>query len=71
LNVVVDERHRGKGYGAEICGSLLAAAKRLGAHTAYLQVEQSNKEAVNLYKKLGYEIAYSYWYRVKSLAGNA
>jgi len=67
LNVVVDERYRGKGYGTEICESLLAAAKHLDAHTAYLQVEQSNKEAVNLYKKLGYEIAYSYWYRIKKL----
>jgi len=71
LNVVVDKRFRGKGYGIEICESLLAAAKSLGAHTAYLQVEQSNKEAVNLYKKLGYEIVYSYWYRIKRLVDNA
>ena len=65
LNVVVDEQYRGKGYGTEICESLLSAAKRIGAHTAYLQVVQENHKAVKLYKKLGYKIIYSYWYRVK------
>ncbi|MDR1206121.1 MAG: GNAT family N-acetyltransferase [Peptococcaceae bacterium] len=65
LNIVVDEAQRGKGFGAEICESLLAAAKRLGAHTAYLQVVRDNRKAVNLYTKLGYETVYSYWYRVK------
>jgi GNAT superfamily N-acetyltransferase len=65
LNIVVDESQRGKGYGKEICESLLAAAKRLGSHTAYLQVIQNNHTAVNLDIQLGYKIIYSYWYRVK------
>ncbi|MCL2401454.1 MAG: GNAT family N-acetyltransferase [Oscillospiraceae bacterium] len=65
LNIVVDETQRGKGYGAAICESLLSAAKNLGAHTAYLQVEQGNARAVSLYTKLGYRPIYSYWYRVK------
>ena len=65
LNVVVNEPLRGKGYGREICESLLSEAKRLGAHTAYLQVVKDNGAAVNLYMKLGYKILYSYWYRVK------
>jgi len=64
-NIVVNESDRGRGYGEEICVSLLAEAKRHGAHTSYLQVVQKNHAAVNLYKKLGYETAYSYWYRVK------
>jgi len=64
LNIVVDEPQRGRGYGKKICESLLSAAKRIGAHTAYLQVVQENHTAVNLYKKLGYEKIYSYWYRV-------
>lgn len=64
LNIVVDESRRGKGYGTEICESLLSAAKRLGAHTAYLQVVQDNTKAVNLYTKLGYTVSYAYWYRV-------
>ena len=65
LNIVVDETQREMGYGTEICGSLLDAAQRFGAHTAYLQVVQNNQIAVNLYTKLGYKTIYSYWYRVK------
>ena len=65
FNVVIDEQHRGKGYGRKICESLLAAAKQLGVHTTYLQVVQNNRTAVNLYTKLGYKTLYSYWYRVK------
>jgi GNAT superfamily N-acetyltransferase len=66
MNVMVDENERGKGYGEELCLSLLHAAKARGAHTAYLQVEQANEKARNLYTKLGYKTVYSYWYRVKS-----
>ncbi|MCL2773265.1 MAG: GNAT family N-acetyltransferase [Oscillospiraceae bacterium] len=65
FNIVVDEPQRGKRYGTEICESLLFAAKRLGARTAYLQVVQDNWKAINLYIKLGYKTAYSYWYRFK------
>jgi N-acetylglutamate synthase-like GNAT family acetyltransferase len=65
LNIVVDEPQRGKGYGRELCESLLTASKKLGAHTAYLQVVQNNVTAVNLYEKLGYKTVYSYWYRMK------
>ena len=68
LNIVVNAPHRGKGYGKEICESLLSAAKRMHAHTAYLQVVQDNNKAVALYTKLGYKKIYSYWYRVKKEA---
>ena len=65
FNVVVDETHRGKGYGKGICESLLYAVKNIGVENAYLQVVQDNDKAVNLYTKLGFEKLYSYWYRVK------
>ena len=65
FNVVVDEEQRGKGYGIGICESLLSEAKRIGAHTSYLQVVQHNHTAINMYTKLGYKNLYSYWYRVK------
>jgi len=68
LNVVVAEPHRGKGYGKEICESLLSAAKNAAAHTAYLQVMPENLKAMNLYAKLGYKKAYSYWYRKKRVS---
>jgi ribosomal protein S18 acetylase RimI-like enzyme len=65
LNIVVDAAKRGNGYGTEVCESLLAAVKEMDAHTAYLQVVQDNAKAINLYKKLGYNKVYSYWYRIK------
>ncbi|MCL1964732.1 MAG: GNAT family N-acetyltransferase [Firmicutes bacterium] len=65
LNIVVDAPRRGKGYGRGLCESLLAESKRLGAHTAYLQVARENEKAVSLYTKLGFTTIYSYWYRVK------
>ena len=67
LNILVDEQFRGRKYGMEICVSLLSEAKRLGVHTAYLQVEQNNQIALNLYTKLGYKTIYSYWYRIKHI----
>ena len=68
LNIVVDEVKFGNGYGREICTSLLSEAQRIGAHTAYLQVTQTNQRAVNLYTSLGYKQVYSYWYREKRKA---
>lgn len=65
LNVVTDEKHRGKGYGRKLCESILAKSMEEGATTAYLQVVQSNVIANQLYASLGYSKIYSYWYRVK------
>lgn len=64
-NVIVDEACRGKGYGRQLCESLLSEAVKAGAHTAYLQVVQGNAAAIHLYELLGYRRLYSYWYRVK------
>lgn len=65
VHVVVDEIYRGQGYGKKLCETLLCEAKKLGAHTAYLQVVQNNEIAIKMYEKLGYQKLYSYWYRVK------
>lgn len=67
-NVVVDEKHRGKGYGRMLCETLLSCLKKEGVHTAYLQVVQTNTPAVKLYAGLGFKKLYSYWYRVKTLS---
>lgn len=67
LNVIVEEKHRGRGFGRQLCESLLCEAKLRGVHTSYLQVVQNNKTAINLYEKLGYKNVYSYWYRVKEI----
>jgi len=64
-DIVVDSEHRRKGFGYDLCRALLAEAGKHGAKSAYLQVVAANAPAVALYKKLGYQHNYQYWYRVK------
>ena len=61
-NVVVDPAQRGQGLGEKLCRAILAKAKEDGARYAYLQVVQGNNVALNLYRKLGFEKVYTYWY---------
>ena len=65
LDIVVKEEYRGYGFGKVLCGTLLEKAKGKGATAGYLQVVDSNAVAKGLYKSLGFEEMYSYWYRVK------
>jgi N-acetylglutamate synthase len=55
--------HRRRGLGAAIMGTLLAEASRRGSRAAYLQVTADNAAALGLYRQLGFEQAYDYWYR--------
>ena len=64
-NVVVSPELRGHGLGKKVCSAILKKAYEDGAHHSYLQVVQTNTVAVNLYKKLGFEKLYSYWYMKK------
>jgi ribosomal protein S18 acetylase RimI-like enzyme len=48
----------------DIVNSLLYWGSVQGAKFAYLQVEEANTAAVNLYQKLGFKKSYIYWYRV-------
>ena len=61
-NVIVAKEYRGLGLGKKVCAALLEKARVSGAHQSYLQVVQTNTVAANLYKKLGFEKLYSYWY---------
>ncbi len=61
-NVVVDPTLRGKGLGKKICWAAISGSKNIEAEFSYLQVIESNEIALNLYKKLGYEKLYTYWY---------
>ena len=61
-NVIVSSELRGHGLGKKVCSAILEKARETGAQYAYLQVVQTNTVAVNLYKKLGFEKIYSYWY---------
>ena len=61
-NVIVLSELRGHGLGMKVCSAILEKVRETGAQYAYLQVVQTNNVAVNLYKKLGFEKIYSYWY---------
>jgi len=65
FDIIVAPQHRQKGYGQDICYSLLCAASQHGAKTAYLQVVADNSNAIHLYEKIGFKNSYQYWYRVK------
>ena len=54
-SVYVDKENRGKGLGTLLSSSILASLGGKGIDAAYLGVNQSNKAAVALYKKLGFE----------------
>ena len=64
-DIVVDSAHRQRGLGYDLCRALLAEAVKHGAKSAYLQVVAANAPAIALYKKIGYQHLYQYWYRVK------
>lgn len=65
FDIVTDPAFRGQGLGAQLIGSILTWAKAQGAQQAYLQVMVDNTPALNLYRKLGFQEIYRYWYRVK------
>ena len=66
FDIVVDENHRGKGFGREIVQTILSEGLKRGVRNSYLQVMLNNPIALGLYGKLGYREIYRYWYRKKS-----
>lgn len=65
--IVVDEQHRQQGAGTIVTRGLSHWGKSNGTKYAYLQVEQDNIPALNLYKKLGFRIFYGYRYFEKDI----
>ena len=61
----VDAGHRRQGLARRICEALLTEGRRAGAEKAYLQVVAGNEPAISLYRDLGFETAYTYWFRLK------
>lgn len=61
--VHVHPAYRGRGLGMAICNALLGSGVQRGAAKAYLQVVQNNAPAQTLYKSLGFETFYTYWFR--------
>jgi len=64
FDLCVVEAERRRSHGTAIVGAILACAAEAGARTAYLQVHSMNAQALALYRRLGFETAYPYWYRV-------
>lgn len=64
-DIHVMEQYRRKGFGNKICKSIINEGIKNGADLAYLQVTSLNEKAIKLYKSLGFEKVYTYWYRVK------
>lgn len=63
-SVIVDEAHRGQGLGRRIVSGLMSWARAMACRTAYLQVDQTNKAAIGLYRSLGYRELYAYETRI-------
>ena len=58
------ERYRGRGVGWSINCALSMWGEENGAQKAFLQVEAKNTPALALYESMGFDIMYTYWYRV-------
>lgn len=54
LNIAVDEKSRGLGYGSILVDHLIKVAKEENIDQLTLEVRTSNKAARNLYKKFGF-----------------
>lgn len=63
--IYVDENCRRKHYGRAICSSILTEAKKKQVKNAYLQVVYGNSNAKSLYRSLGFQDFYTYWFRAK------
>jgi GNAT superfamily N-acetyltransferase len=67
FDVLTAPDQRKKGYGTQLVRSMLDWARQQNATYAYLQVVATNQDALGVYKNLGFNELYSYWYRMRSL----
>lgn len=66
--VIVDEKLRGRGLGRKLMQGLMGWAAAQGCGQAYLQVDQSNGLAFEMYRRLGFRTVYAYETRMLDLA---
>ena len=64
FDVYTEQASRNLGLGKQIVEGLLAWARSRGANWAYLQMVADNAPAAALYRRLGFEELYRYWYRI-------
>src|SRR5690606_10649066 len=63
FNVATAGHMRSRGLGRRLILSALKWAFARGARQAYLQVEENNEAAIQLYRALGFSDGYRYVYR--------
>jgi ribosomal protein S18 acetylase RimI-like enzyme len=56
LGIALLQQFRGKGIGTKLIRSSLVAARAFGLHRVELTVREDNSSAIELYKKVGFEI---------------
>ncbi len=55
-HLAVDPDYQKKGYGRKIMDELIEKFRKIGVHKIHLFIEKYNKEVVDFYKNLGWEI---------------
>lgn len=55
LNCCVAPERQGRGLGRELMQRLMTSAKEYGIATLFLEVRPSNRRAIDLYERLGFE----------------
>jgi ribosomal protein S18 acetylase RimI-like enzyme len=63
FELVTHPTHRGRGLAQQIIAGIIGWGAGHGATAAYLQVMIDNPAASRLYRRLGFDLRYSYWYR--------
>ncbi|MDX2468164.1 MAG: GNAT family N-acetyltransferase [Acidimicrobiia bacterium] len=63
FELIVAQAVRRQGHGARLLSELTQWGSACGASRAYLQVVEDNAAAIGFYKSVGFEEAYTYWYR--------
>lgn len=61
-------QYQGKGFGRELLNLIAADLKNKGIENITIEVDSTNKNAFNLYKKFGFEVETSFDYYRKRAA---
>ena len=67
FSIYTGKVQRRRGYGRAVMSALSKWGSENGANYGYLQVEGDNTPGIAMYKALGFEQCYSYWYMKKGL----
>ncbi len=64
FDIITAPDQRKKGYATQLVKGMLDWAWQQSATHAYLQVVGTNRDALGVYKHLGFQEVYHYWYRM-------